>query len=149
MSFYVTYEDLQRTGGPIPPPRWPVYALMTQDGGRCLMRDVKTGVLREPGTLYAGFVRMNMGGPVYLSPRPSVVVRGDSHPSIASATPEGMRGRNWLVAAGELGIRDNVLVGHNDKTGHYRTRKNLRQSGLPPDLFHPFTVDPTQWFGGP
>lgn len=149
MSLYVTYEDLQRTGGPVPPPRWPIYALISNGDSQYLLRNVKTGVLREPGTLFAGFVRMDMGGPVYLSPRPSVVVRGDSHPSIASATPEGMQGRKWLVAAGELGIRDNVLVGHNDKTGHYRTRKNLRQSGLPPELFHPFTEDPQQWFGSP
>ena len=90
---------------------------------------------------------MEKGGQVYLSPRPAVEIKGDSHPTIAAATPEGQRGAKKLVAAGEIGIVDNVLIGHNDKTGHYRTRKNLRQSGLPAELFHPFTEDPTEWFG--
>jgi hypothetical protein len=125
-----------------------VYQLILLADGRCLLRDVKTGRVREPGTLYAGFVRMDKRGPVYLSPRPAVEVRGDSHPTIAAATPEGQAGEKTLVAAGELGIVANRLVGHNDRTGHYRTRRNLRQSGLPPELFRPFSEDPKQWFGG-
>jgi hypothetical protein len=146
---FVTYADQKTPTTPPPPPRWPVYALHCGDQGGCRLQDVRTGRWRDPGTMYAGFVRMQAGGPVYVSPRPALGFPGDSHPTIASGTPEGQRGKRALVAAGEVGIVAGHVVGHNDKTGHYRTRKNLWQSGLPPELFHPFTEDPTDWFKPP
>ncbi len=144
-SGFVTYTDQKSPTSPPPPPRWPVYSLHCGEGG-CRIQDVRTGRWREPGSMYAGFVRMGSGGTVYISPRPDPKVPGDSHPTIASGTPEGQAGRRALVAAGEVGIVDNRIIGHNDKTGHYRTRKNYWQSGMPPDLYHPFTEDPLNWY---
>lgn len=146
---YVTYVDVKAPTTPPPPPRYPVYAMTCADGKDCSLRDVKTGRVRPAGDMYAGYVRMSKGGPIYLSPRPGVGLQGDSHPSIASMTPEESGGRKPLVAAGEVGILDGEIVGHNDKTGHYRTRKNLRQAGMPPDKFHPFTEDPADWYKKP
>lgn len=144
---FVTYEDRKTRGGPVPPPRRPVYVLLSQgDGTGCRLQSVETGRIVPAGTLFAGFVRMSRNGPVYLSPRQSVELPGDSHPSIAAATLEGRSGRKQIVAAGEVGIVDGVIVGHNDKTGHYQTRRNAQQSGLPTGLFHPYTVHPREWF---
>ncbi len=145
-SDFVTYNDIKSPNAPPPPPRWPVYRLRCSDGENCSVEDIKTGRVHPADNLYAGFVRMSKGGSIYLSPRPAVGVAGDSHPSIASMTPEERTGRSQLVAAGEIGIRQGVVVGHNDKTGHYQTRKNRRQSGLPPEKFHPFTEDPHEWY---
>jgi len=146
---FVAYTDQKTPTTPPPPPRWPIYALHCGDRGGCRLQDLRTGRWREPGSMYAGFVRMSAGGPVYLSPRPDLKVPGDSHPTIASGTPEGQAGKRALIAAGEVGIVDNRIVGHNDKTGHYRTRKNLRQSGMPADLFHPWVEDPAEWYREP
>jgi hypothetical protein len=146
---FTVYEDRKTPGVSPPPPRWPVYSLHCPDGGPCMLEDVKTGRLREAGTVYGGFVRMSRTGPVYLSPRPALGFPGDSHPTIAAGTPDGQRGKRALVAAGEVGIIDGQVVGHSDKTGHYQTRKNLYQSGLPADKFHPFTEDPREWYRKP
>ena len=143
---FTVYEDRKTPGVLPPPPRWPVYALHCPDGGPCVLEDVKTGRIREAGNLYGGFVRMSRVGPVYVSPRPALGFPGDSHPTIAAGTPDGQRGKRALVAAGEIGIIDGQVVGHSDKTGHYQTRKNLYQSGLPPEKFHPFTEDPREWY---
>lgn len=143
---FVVYEDKKTPGVKPPPPRWPVYALHCPDKGPCVIEDVKTGRTRQVDNLYGGFVRMSRTGPVYVSPRPALGFPGDSHPTIASGTPEGQRGKRAVVAAGEIGIIDGRIVGHNDKTGHYQTRKNLYQSGLPPEKFHPFTEDPRDWY---
>jgi hypothetical protein len=145
-SDFVVYEDRKAPNTPPPPPRWPVYALHCPDEGPCILEDVKTGRIHPAGTVYGGFVRMSRHSPVYISPRPALGFPGDSHPTIAAGTPEGQRGKRALVAAGEIGIIDGQIVGHNDKTGHYQTRKNLYQSGLPPEGFHPFTEDPRDWY---
>ncbi len=145
---FVVYEDRKTPGVSPPPPRWPVYALHCSDEG-CVIEDVKTGRTREAGTIYGGFVRMSRSGPVYVSPRPAPGFPGDSHPTIAAGTPDGMRGKRALVAAGEIGVIDGQLVGHNDKTGHYMTRRNLYQSGLPAEKYHPFTEDPREWYRKP
>jgi len=146
---FVIYEDRKTPGVPPPPPRWPVYALHCPDHGPCVLQDVKTGRMREAGTVYGGFVRMSRTGPIYVSPRPAMGFPGDSHPTIAAGTPEGQRGKRAVVAAGEVGIIDGQIVGHNDKTGHYQTRKNLYQSGMPAEKFHPFTQDPREWYRKP
>ena len=146
---FVIYEDRKTPGVRPPPPRWPVYALHCPDNGPCVLQDVKTGRMREAGTVYGGFVRMSRTGPIYVSPRPAMGFPGDSHPTIAAGTPEGQRGKRAVVAAGEVGIIDGQIVGHNDKTGHYQTRKNLYQSGLPAEKFHPFTEDPREWYRKP
>ena len=143
---FVIYEDKKTPGVKPPPPRWPVYALHCPDEGPCVIQDVKTGRTRQVDNLYGGFVRMSRTGPVYVSPRPAMGFPGDSHPTIASGTPEGQRGKRAVVAAGEIGIINGQIVGHNDKTGHYQTRKNLYQSGLPAEKFHPFTEDPRDWY---
>jgi hypothetical protein len=143
---FVIYEDRKSPGSPPPPPRWPVYALHCPDEGPCILEDVKTGRIHPAGTVYGGFVRMSRVGPVYVSPRPALGFPGDSHPTIAAGTPEGQRGKRAVVAAGEVGIIDGQIVGHNDKTGHYQTRKNLYQSGMPAERFHPFTEDPRDWY---
>ena len=53
----------------------------------------------------------------------------------------------FLMGVGRLGnFVDGQIVGHNDKTGHYQTRKNLYQSGMPAEKFHPFTEDPRDWY---
>jgi hypothetical protein len=143
---FVTYTDQKTPTTPPPPPRRPIYSLHCGDAGGCRIQDVRTGRWHEAGSMYAGFVRMQAGGTVYVSPRTDPKVLGDSHPTIAAGTPEGQAGRRALVAAGEVGIVDNQIVGHNDKTGHYRTRKNYWQSGMPPDLYHPFTEDPLNWY---
>jgi hypothetical protein len=145
---YVVYSDIKSPGSPPPPPRWPVYALHCPDEGPCILEDVKTGRIHPAGTVYGGFVRMSRIGPVYVSPRPALGFPGDSHPTIAAGTPEGQRGKRAVVAAGEVGIIDGQIVGHNDKTGHYQTRKNLYQSGMPAEKFHPFTEDPRDWYKG-
>jgi hypothetical protein len=146
---FTVYEDRKTPGAHPPPPRWPVYALHCPDRGPCVLEDVKTGRIHEAGTVYGGFVRMSRVGPVYVSPRPALGFPGDSHPTIAAGTPDGQRGKRALVAAGEIGIIDGQVVGHNDKTGHYQTRKNLYQSGLPAEKFHPFTEDPGEWYRKP
>lgn len=144
---YVTYPDLKTGGAPPPPPRRGVFALDCPDGASCSLLDVKTGRQHPAGDFWGGFVRMAKGGPIYLSPRfGGPGSPGDSHPSIASATPEGMAGKKSVVAAGEIGILGGAIVGHNDKTGHFQSRKNRRQSGLPADLYHPFTQDPKEWY---
>lgn len=144
---WVLYDDRKAPTTPPPPPRWPVYLLTWGEGGsHCILQDVKTGRTLPAGTLYAGFVRMASTGRTFLSPRPDVWVRGDSHPTIAAATPEGQRGKRTVLAAGEVGIVNGVIVGHNDKTGHYMSRRNLWQSGMPAERFHPFTEDPRGWF---
>ena len=71
---------------------------------------------------------------------------GDSHPIIASRTPEWAFGQRYIVAAGEVGIINGEIVGHNDKTGHYQSRKNPQQSGMPSDKFYSYTVDPKHWY---
>lgn len=146
VSDYVTYPDLKTGGAPPPPPRRQVYTLACSGGGGCRLQDVKTGRQSDAGDFWGGFVRMAKQGPIYVSPRSGVGGPGDSHPSIASATPEGMAGRRSVVAAGEIGILGGAIVGHNDKTGHFQSRKNRRQSGLPADLYHPFTEDPREWY---
>jgi hypothetical protein len=144
---FVSYEDRRNRGGPVPPPKRPIHILRCNgDGTGCILISVETGRVRKAETLYAGYVRMSRNGDVYISERQAADMPGDSHPSIASATPEGRMGRKRIVAAGEVGIRDGAIVGHNDKTGHYQTRKNKQQSGLPPDKFHPYTVNPQEWF---
>lgn len=145
---FVVYEDRKTPGVNPPPPRCPVYALHCSDEG-CVIEDVKTGRTRAAGSIYGGFVRMSRTGPVYISPRPALGFPGDSHPTIAAGTPDGMRGKRALVAAGEIGIIDGQIVGHNDKTGHYMTRRNLYQSGLPAEKYHPFTEDPREWYRKP
>lgn len=147
---FVSYEDRRNRGGPVAPPKRPVHILRCKgDGTECALTSVETGRTRPAETLYAGFVRMSRDGDVYIAERQSVNAPGDSHPSIASATPEGRAGKKKIVAAGEVGIRDGEVVGHNDKTGHYQTRKNKQQSGLPADRFHPYTVDPKDWYKAP
>jgi hypothetical protein len=147
---FVAYEDRKNRGGPVPPPKRPVHALRCKgDGSGCVLVSVETGRVRQADTLYAGFVRMTRDGDVYVAERQAVDMPGDSHPSIASATPEGRAGKKTIVAAGEVGIRNGDIVGHNDKTGHYQTRKNKQQSGLPGDKFHPFTENPKEWFSAP
>jgi hypothetical protein len=141
----VSYRDL-RGGGPPPPPKHPVYALQTEEGNACKLRDLRTGNLRAAGTLYGIFVRMRKDGDVYVSPMSSRDVRGDSHPTLAGNTVEGRLGQRTVVAAGELGIIGSELVGHNDKTGHFQTRKNRQQSGLPPERFYPYTMDSRHWY---
>ncbi|MBE7501638.1 MAG: hypothetical protein HS113_15310 [Verrucomicrobiales bacterium] len=141
----VAYQDL-RSAGPPPPPKHPVFALQTQEGSACKLRDLRTGNLRDAGTLYGIFVRMRKDGDVYVSPMSSRDVRGDSHPTLAANTVEGRLGLKTVVAAGELGIIGNELVGHNDKTGHFQTRKNRQQSGLPSEKFYPYTLDSRQWY---
>lgn len=146
VSDFVSYPDLKTGGAPPPPPRRQVYSLACQGGGACRLQDVKTGRQSDAGDFWGGFVRMAKHGPIYVSPRSGLGGPGDSHPSIASATPEGMAGRRSVVAAGEIGILGGSIVGHNDKTGHFQSRKNRRQSGLPADLYHPFTEDPREWY---
>lgn len=144
---FVAYEDRKNLGGPVPPPKRPVHVLRCDgDGSNCTLVSVENGRMKKAGTLYAGFVRMSRHGDVYVSERQAVDMPGDSHPSIASGTPEGRAGKKKIVAAGEIGIIDGEIVGHNDKTGHYQTRKNKQQSGLPADKFHPYTVHPKEWY---
>jgi hypothetical protein len=144
---YVLYVEKKLGGSPPPPPRRPVYALGCDDKGRgCSLQSLETGRVVPAGDVYAGFVRMVKGGPVYVSPRAGVGLQGDSHPSIASRTPEWTRGQRALAAAGEVGILGGEVVGHNDKTGHYQSRHNRQQSGLPREKFHPFTQDPKDWY---
>jgi hypothetical protein len=147
---FVSYEDRRNRGGPVPPPKRPVHILRcNSDGTGCVLISVDTGRTKPADTLYAGYVRMSRHGDVYISERQAVDMPGDSHPSIASATPEGRAGKKKIVAAGEIGIRNGEIVGHNDKTGHYQTRKNKQQSGLPPGKFHPYTESPKDWFKAP
>jgi hypothetical protein len=144
---FVAYDEKKLGGAPPPPPKRPVYSLSCSDkGGGCRLHDLETGKVRDADTLFAGFVRMGKGGNVYVSPRPGVGLQGDSHPTIASRTPEWTRGQRAIAAGGELGIIGGEIVGHNDKTGHYQTRRNRQQSGMPADRFHPFTEDPREWF---
>jgi len=143
---FVVYEDRKTPGVKPPPPRWPVYALHCPDKGPCVIEDVKTGRTRQVDNLYGGVVRMSRTGPIYISPRPALGFPGESHPTMAAGTPEGQRGKRAVVAAGEVGIIEGQIIGHNDKTGHYQTRKNLYQSGMPAEKFHPFTEDPRDWY---
>lgn len=144
---WVLYQDRKTGGAPPPPARWPIYRLFCGPRGEgCRLLDLETGRVKEAGNLYAGFVRMARGGGIYVSPRPGVGLQGDSHPTIASRTPEWLLGQRSIVAGGEVGILGSRVVGHNDKTGHYLSRRNREQSGLPQGLFHPFTVDPKVWY---
>ncbi len=145
---YVIYLDKKSfPGAQPPPPRKPVYRLSCDEKGKhCRLHNLKTGQVTAAGTLFAGFVRMQKNGAVYISPRTTVGMAGDGHPTIASQTPEWMGGQRYLVAAGEVGIINGEIVGHNDKTGHYQSRKNHHQSGLPADKFYSYTVDPKQWY---
>ena len=144
---WVSYPDRKTGGAPPPPPRWPVYQLLFEDGGEhCRLLELDSGRVRDAGSLYAGFVRPSRSGGIYVSQRPGVGLQGDSHPTIASRSPEWLAGERSIVAGGEVGILDGRIVGHNDKTGHYLTRRNREQSGLPPSLFQPFTVDPRVWY---
>jgi hypothetical protein len=144
---WVTYDDRKGPTTPPPPPRWPVYLLSCGEGGTgCTVEDVKTGRTHPAGTMYAGYVRLASTGRTFVSPRPDVYVRGDSHPTIAAASPEGQREKRTVLAAGEVGIVDGTIAGHNDKTGHYMSRRNQTQSGMPEDRYHAFTEDPRQWF---
>ncbi len=144
---FTVYGDRRSGPAPPPPPRWPVYRLLCDERGRqCRLFDLETGRTIRAGTFYAGYVRMTGTGAVYLSPRPGIGLQGDSHPTIASRTPEWLLGRRAIVAGGELGIVEGLVVGHNDKTGHYQTRRNRLQSGLPADRFYPYTMDPKTWF---
>ncbi len=145
VSDYVTYTDVKSSGAPPPPPRRPVLALSFSDG-TCIAQDVKTGRVQPAGNIFGGFVRMDKGSRIYMSPRAGVGAPGDSHPTIASGTPEWQTGVRTVVAAGEVGILNGEIVGHNDKTGHFQSRKNLRQSGMPAEKFHPFTQDPKDWY---
>ena len=146
----VLYDDRKNLGGPVPPPKRPVQILRCGgEGAGCTLTSVETGRVKQAGTVYAGFVRMSKHGDVYISERQAVDMQGDSHPSIASATPEGRSGNKKIVAAGEVGIVDGEIVGHNDKTGHYQTRKNKQQSGLPADRFYPYTIHPKEWYKPP
>ena len=122
-----------------------MYSLNVSDGA-CSVRDIKTGRQRPAEDFFGGFVRMGKGGQIYVSPRAGVGAPGDSHPSIASATPEWQAGTQSVVAAGEIGVLGGEIVGHNDKTGHFLSRKNLRQSGLPTEKFHPFTDEVKDWY---
>lgn len=145
----VTYEDRKSGAAPPPPPRWPVYQLFYDDRGTgCRLFDLNSGQMKGADSLYAGFVRMSGSGGIYVSPRPGIGLQGDSHPTIASRTPEWLLGQRSIVAGGEVGILQGRIVGHNDKTGHYQTRHNREQSGLPPDLFQPYTIDPRVWYKG-
>jgi hypothetical protein len=147
---WVLYEDRKSSSAPPPPPRWPVYRLLCDaKGRRCRLYDLETGRTRVAENLFAGFVRMTRGGGIYVSPRPGLGLQGDSHPSIAARTPEGLAGQKALVAAGEVGILRGCVVGHNDKTGHFLSRRNREQSGLPSQLFYPYTVDPRRWYREP
>lgn len=149
-SEFVSYTDKKLGSSPPPPPKRPVYSLSCNDkGGGCSLRSLENGRTQPAGDLFAGFVRMRQGGEVYVSPRPGVGLQGDSHPSIASRTTEWAMGKRALVAAGEVGIVGNEIVGHNDKTGHYQTRHNRQQSGFPVDRYHPFTQDPKDWYKAP
>jgi len=144
---WVVYDDRKTPTTPPPPPRWPVYLLSCGEGGAgCSVEDVKTGRSHPAGTMYAGYVRLASTGRTFVSPRPDVYVRGDSHPTIAAGSPEGQRGKRTVLAAGEVGIVNGTIVGHNDKTGHYMSRRNQTQSGMPEDRYHAFTEDPRQWF---
>lgn len=149
-SDYVLFEEKKLGGAPPPPPRSPVYTLQCDDKGQgCSLRDITTGRMQPAQNLYAGFIRMGKGSNLYLSPRPGAGLQGDSHPTIAARTPEWQRGQRAVVAGGEVGIIGGKIIGHNDKTGHFQSRKNLRQSGMPSDLFHPFTEDPNEWYRPP
>ncbi len=145
---YVVYTDKKSfPDAPVQPPRKPVFRLSFDATGKhCKLHDLQTGQVRDAGTLFAGFVRMKKDGAVYVSPRTSLGMAGDSHPTIASRTPEWGFGQRYIVAAGEVGIINGEIVGHNDKTGHFQSRKNQQQSGLPPDKFYRYTIDPRQWY---
>ena len=111
-----------------PPPKKPIYILESQNGENCKLRDPQTAREIGAGTVYGIFVRMRPNGDIYLSPMSSPGARGDSHPTLAANTIEGRLGLKTVVAAGEVGIVNNRIVGHNDKTGHFQTRRNREQS---------------------
>lgn len=143
---WVSYPEKKGMRIP-PPPQKPVYSLSCGEKGEgCRLRSLENGRVQQAGTMFAGYVRMSKGGDIYVSPRTGVGNAGDSHPSIASMSPEWRAGQRAVVAGGEVGIIDGKIVGHNDKTGHFQTRKNLAQSGMPADRFHPFTEDARNWF---
>ena len=144
---YVVYEEKKLGAAPPPAPKKPVYVLaFDQKGKNCTIRDLATGQVKKAGTLFAGYVRMKKDGPLYVSPRAGVGVPGDSHATIATRSPEWALGQRAVVAGGEVGIVDGEIVGHNDKTGHFQSRKNKQQSGMPSDKYYPYTVDPKEWF---
>ena len=144
---FVLYDEKKLGGAPPPPPKRPVYTLGCNDkGAGCSFTSLETGRVAPAGDAYAGFVRMSKGGPVYVSPRPGTGLQGDSHPTIASRTPEWQRGRRAVVAAGEVGLLGGAIIGHNDKTGHFQSRHNRQQSGMPAERFHSFTQDPKDWY---
>ncbi len=144
---YVVYEEKKLGVAPPPASKKPVYTLhFDQKGKNCTIRNLATGQVKRAGTLFAGYVRMKNDGPLYVSPRADVSVPGDTHATIAARSPEWALGQRAVVAGGEVGIIDGEIVGHNDKTGHFQTRKNRQQSGMPSDKFYPFTVDPKDWY---
>lgn len=144
---YVVYEEKKLGVAPPPASKKPVYTLhFDQKGKNCTIRNLATGQVKNAGTLFAGYVRMKKDGPLYVSPRAGVSVPGDTHATIAARSPEWALGQRAVVAGGEVGIIDGEIVGHNDKTGHFQTRKNRQQSGMPSDKFYPFTVDPKDWY---
>ena len=144
---YVAYEEKKLGVAPPPASKKQVYTLhFDQKGKNCTIRNLATGQVKNAGTLFAGYVRMKKEGPLYVSPRAGASVPGDSHATIAARSPEWALGQRAVVAGGEVGIIDGEIVGHNDKTGHFQTRKNRQQSGMPPDKYYPYTVDSEKWF---
>ncbi len=144
---FVLYDEKKLGGAPPPPPKRGVFVLGCGEKGQsCGMTSLETGRSAPAGEVYAGFVRMKKGGPIYVSPRPGPGLQGDSHPTIASRTPEWLKGQRAVVAAGEVGILGGAIVGHNDKTGHFQSRHNRQQAGMPLEKFHPFTQDPKDWY---
>jgi hypothetical protein len=146
-SHFVAYAETRLGNAPPPMARKPLYVLLVGPRGEgCKLQDLNTGRVRPAQTVFAGYVRMAENGPIFLSPRTMVGVLGDSHPTIAAQTPEWARGQRSIVAGGEIGIIDGRIVGHNDRTGHFRSRRNRDQSGLPADRFYPFGINPRTWF---
>lgn len=144
---YVAYTEKKLGAATPPAPQKPVYTLhFDQKGKNCTIRNLATGQVKKAGTLFAGYVRMKKDGPIYISPRADVSVPGDTHATIAARSPEWALGQRAVVAGGEVGIINGEIVGHNDKTGHFQSRKNKQQSGMPSDKFYPYTIDPKEWF---
>ncbi len=144
---YVVYEEKKLGVAPPPASKQPVYTLhFDQKGKNCTIRNLATGQVKNAGTLFAGYVRMRKDGDIYISPRAGVRVPGDTHATIAACSPEWALGQRTVVAGGEVGLIDGEIVGHNDKTGHFQSRKNRQQSGMPSEKFYPFTVDPKDWY---
>ena len=143
---FTVYEDRKTPGVLPPPPRWPVYALHCPDEGPCVLEDVKTGRIREAGTIYGGFVRMSRVGPVYVSPRPALGFPGDSHPTIAAGTPDGQRGSAPWWRRGRSGSSTARSSATATRPATTRRARTSTSPDLPPEKFHPFTEDPREWY---